>query len=153
MALKHTRAFLWRGEDLGSGTGNVKERILTATVAATGAPLAISPTFLGSSSYISGLLGTAYTPSLVGTNRFITNQSAAFFMTLSGKLDGAAGTLLTFPIPPLQTVFLPANFTGLSAVLNADSAFPLTVPLGTIAPPMPQAGSANPIMYDLVIEQ
>ena len=153
MALKHTRGFLWRGEDLGSGTGNVKERILSAIVPAAGAPLAISPSFNGSTTYPSGLLGTVYTPSLNGLNRFITNQSSTFFMTLTGRLDSAAGILLTFPIPPLQTVFLPANFTGVNAVLNADSSFPLVLPIGTLAGPQAVAGNANPIMYDLVIEQ
>lgn len=152
MALKHTRGILWRGEDLGSGTGNVKERILTATVNASGAPLSISPTFVGSTSYPAGLLSTSFIPSLTGLNRFITNQSATYFLTVNGRLDSAGGQAVSFPIPPLQTVFLPANFTGVGFTLTADSAFPMQLPPGATAPPAPIAGTSQPIMYDLVVE-
>lgn len=152
MALKHQRAFQWRGEDLGSGTGNVKQRILTAEVSASGAPLTVSPSFLGSTSYISGLLGVSYVPTLTGLNRFLTNQSAVYFITMTARLDSAAGTLIQFPIPPLQSVFFPANLTGVQAVLNADSPFTLTLPPGASGSTMPVAGSANALSYDLIVE-
>ncbi len=151
MALKHSRAFLWRGEDLGAGYGSVKERIFQADVAASGSPTVFASSFVGSTAQLTAQFPSTYTPSLVGLNRIIVNQNSRYFMTFSGYL-GSVSNPISFPIAPLQAIFLPANIVGPTATLTSDSQFPLVLPPGVSGPYPFIAGSSVQLAFDYVAE-
>lgn len=151
MALKHSRALLWRGEDLGSGYGSVKERIFQADVAASQAPTVLASSFVGSTTQLQNLLGATYTPSLTGLNRIVVNQNSRYFMTLSYTLS-SGNQLVTIPIAPLQAIFLPANAIGTNALLTSDSQFPLVLPPGVAGPYPFVAGTSVQLAFDYVAE-
>lgn len=74
-------------------------------------------------------------------------------MTFSGTLAGSPNLAISFPIAPLQTVFLPANLLGPGATLTADSQFPLYLPPFASGASIPVAGTSTGLTIDLVIEQ
>lgn len=149
MALQNVRALLWRGEDLGAGSGNTREVVSRSQVGASARPSNLTQSFVGAFN-LGALLKASVTLTVSGKNRVIVNRSKNYWITINASLGTAAGPLsVSIPVPPMQSVFLPQNLHGAGATISMNSAWPLPVPLsGSTVGMAPQATLLIALTFD-----
>jgi hypothetical protein len=150
MTLQNVRSLLWRGEDLGYGSGNTREQIINTKVAAAARPLIVTQGF-ASSQVVTGYLGSNAIFSYNGILRMLMNRSPDFWMTLTAQCLPALGASIVpiqIPIAPLQNLFLPNNIYG-PATLSMNSNWPIPQPLaGAGAATVPLATATSVLTFD-----
>lgn len=150
MALQNVRSLLWRGEDLGYGSGNTREQIINLKVAAAARPTIATQGFVTSQS-VTGYLGTTQIVSYNGLLRMLMNRSPDYWLTLTAMCVpayGAAAVQIQIPLAPLQNLFLPNNVYG-PATLTMNSTWPIPVPLsGASSATVPLATSTSAMTFD-----
>lgn len=155
MALWNTRSLLWRGEDLGYGSGNTRELVSATRVAASARPLILSQGFVGSQ-VVTGYLGTTPILTYDGKLRMVMNRSPDYWLTLSAQCSGVSGatgsSAIQIPIPPLGSVYLPNTVYG-PATLSVNSTWPIPVPpSGVTNSAVPLASSSTTVTFDFLGE-
>lgn len=154
MALQNVRSLLWRGEDLGYGSGNTREQIINTKVAAAARPLIVTQGFVTSQS-ITGYTGTALIASFVGRLRMLMNRSPDYWLTLSAMIQpfqSATAVAIQIPIAPLQSLYLPNNVFG-PATLTVNSNWPIPVPpAGAPSTTVPLASTTSTMTFDWLAE-
>lgn len=150
MALQNVRSLLWRGEDLGYGSGNTREQIVNTKVAAAARPLMATQGFVVSQ-VVTGYLGTQAIASYNGLLRMLMNRSPDYWLTLTAvcvPVGIASPQAIQIPIAPLQNLFLPNNVYG-PATISINSTWPIPVPItGASGAFVPVATATSSMTFD-----
>lgn len=150
MALQNVRSLLWRGEDLGYGSGNTREQIINTKVAAAARPLMATQGFVLTQT-MTGYLGSNVIASYNGLLRMVMNRSPDFWMTLTAMCVPSgvqSPQTIQIPIAPLQNLFLANNIYG-PATLSINSTWPIPVPMtGASSAVVPLATGTSAMTFD-----